>query len=282
MRRAAARARGTRRTAGGRPAARAPEAGPERLQKILARAGLASRREAEAWIRAGRLTINGAVATLGARAGARDQVRLDGRLVRAHDPGGAVFLCHRSPGESLRTPAQAANLAAAPPPARAALIERLPRRAGRRFIAVSPMPRIDGGLELVSSDGELALRLQRAVHTLESEFGVRVRGELASEQLENIRGGTLDSGTRLEVGRCEASGGEGANRWYALTVRGASGKEVRQLFERHGALVSRVQRTRLGALALERTLARGQFRELTAAELAALLADASAAAGSGG
>src|SRR4029077_20857056 len=80
--------------------------GAERLQKVLARAGLASRREAEVWIRAGRLTINGAVATLGARVGPRDQVRLDGRLVRARAAAPArVFLCHRSPGEPLVTPA---------------------------------------------------------------------------------------------------------------------------------------------------------------------------------
>src|ERR1700756_5162554 len=87
-----------------RPAARhaAPLGahGPERLQKVLARAGIASRREAEAWIRAGRLTINGAVATLGARAAPADQLRLDGRLLHVRPAGGArVFLCPRSPSE---------------------------------------------------------------------------------------------------------------------------------------------------------------------------------------
>jgi 23S rRNA pseudouridine2605 synthase len=240
--------------------------GPERLQKVLARAGLASRREAEAWIRAGRLTINGALATLGARVGPDDRVQLDGRLVRAREAQGhaRVFLCHRSPGEPLRAGAGAG--------ARAALIERLPRRAGRRFIAVSPMPQPDGGLELVSADGGLAARLQRSVHALVSEFGVRVRGELTAPQREGILGGVLDSGVALAVERCESAGGEGANRWYTLRVRGASGKEVRQLFERQGALVSRVLRTHLGPLTLERSLGRGQFRELTAEELHALAA----------
>ena len=133
------------------------------------------------------------------------------------------------------------------------------------------MPRPDGGLELVTSDGELALHLQRAVHSLTSEFSVRVRGELSAPQLEGIRGGALDSGAQLAVERCEAGGGEAANRWYALTVRGASGRQVRQLFERQGALVSRVLRTQLGPVMLERTLARGRFRELTQAERRALL-----------
>ena len=277
MRRAPRPAGAARRRAPGRPrgptAARAA-ARPltERLQKMLARAGLASRREAEVWIRAGRLTVNGRTATLGARVAPHDQVRLDGRLVRAHAaPARArAFVCHRSPGEPLRTPADPGD-GAAGETLRAALLERLPRRSGRRFIAVSPMPRPDGGLELVTSDGELALHLQRAVHSLTSEFSVRVRGELSAPQLEGIRGGALDSGAQLAVERCEAGGGEAANRWYALTVRGASGRQVRQLFERQGALVSRVLRTQLGPVMLERTLARGRFRELTQAERRALL-----------
>jgi 23S rRNA pseudouridine2605 synthase len=235
---------------------------PERLQKVLARAGLASRREAEVWIRAGRLTVNGIPATLGLRVAPGDQLRLDGRLVRAReDPGGArAFLCHRSPGEALEN-----------------ALARLPRRAARRFIAVSPMPRVDGGLELLTSDGSLARTLQRRVRALSSEFGVRVRGALAAGQLTGILEGTLDSGTRLVVEHCAAAGGEAANRWYTLSVRGASGKQVRQLIERQGALVGRVLRTRLGPLALERSLGRGRARELSAEELQSLLA-----AGTGG
>ena len=96
--------------------------------------------------------------------------------------------------------------------------------------------------------------------------------ELAGGGAREILGGELDSGEHLAVGRCEGAGGEAANRWYTLVARGASGKQVRQLFERHGALVSRVQRTRLGPLALERTLGRSQFRELAQEELDALLA----------
>jgi 23S rRNA pseudouridine2605 synthase len=85
----------------------------------------------------------------------------------------------------------------------------------------------------------------------------------------------LDNGERLEVERCEAGGGEGSNRWYSLAARGASGKDVRQLFERQGALVSRILRTQLGPLALDRKLSRGHFRELLPDELTALLSAAS-------
>lgn len=248
---------------------------PERLQKVLARAGLASRREAEEWIRAGRITVNGEVATLGVRAGPGDDIRLDGRVVhqRAASTAGAVFICHRSPGENLRQPLTTGSEDDTPAhsSARQALTERLPRRAGRRFIAVSPMPRIDGGLELVTSDGELAAKLQRGVKHLSSEFSVRVKGELSEEQIDRILEGALDTGEALAVERCEPAGGEAANRWYALEARGASGKEVRQLFERQGALVSRVLRTRLGPLTLERTLARGRFRPVTPDELASFI-----------
>jgi 23S rRNA pseudouridine2605 synthase len=178
---------------------------------------------------------------------------------------------HRSPGESLTQPNTETQSESGDAPG-AALIERLPARAGRRFITISPMPRVDGGLELVTSDGELGVKLQRSVRNLVSQFSVRVLGELSAEQIENILGGTLDSGERIEVVSCEAAGGEGANRWYTLIARGASGKEVRQLFERQGALLSRVQRTHLGPLTMERGLGRGQFRELAPEELQGLLA----------
>jgi 23S rRNA pseudouridine2605 synthase len=241
----------------------------------LSRAGLASRREVEDWIRAGRITVNGAPAVLGIRVSSSDQLRLDGRLIRQRETSGGptAFICHRSPGESLTQPnssdAPSEDGEAAPS---TALIERLPARAGRRFITISPMPRVDGGLELVTSDGELGVQLQRSVRHLVSQFSVRVLGELSPEQLQNILGGTLDSGEQIEVMSCEPSGGEAANRWYTLVARGASGKEVRQLFERQGAVVSRVQRTHLGPITMERTLGRGQFRELTPEELHALLA----------
>jgi 23S rRNA pseudouridine2605 synthase len=249
---------------------------PERLQKVLARAGLASRREAEDWIRAGRLTVNGQAATLGIRVSPDDEVRLDGRVIhqRAPQSGGRAYVYHRSPGESL-------DAAPAETPDAVPLLARLPKRAGRRFVVVSPMPRIDGGLEIVCGDGELTVRLQRSVRRLSSELSVRVRGELSEQQIEGVLGGVLDSGARLAVLGCEPAGGEGANRWYAITARGASGKDVRQLFERQGAIVSRVLRTRLGTLALERSLARGHFRELTREEIAALLSEAAADAAAG-
>lgn len=233
-------------------ASRTPVA--ERLQKRLANAGVGSRREVEAWIRAGRLTVNGQPAVLGQKVLPSDQIRLDDRPVRqraAADAAQTLFVAHRSPGEDLREE----------------LIPRLPRRAGRRFMAISPMPHQDGGIELLTADGALAAQLQRAVSALASEYRVRVKGELIETQRAGVLDGHLDDGSALNVESLEDGGGEGANRWLCVTARGASGKEIRQLMERNGALVSRVLRTRLGTLALTRDLLRGQFREVTAPEL---------------
>lgn len=227
----------------------------ERLQKVLAEAGLASRRQAEDWIRAGRVTVNGTPAVLGQRVQPRDEVRVDGRPVRAARKRGRdslpdqVFLCHRSPGDDLQQ----------------GLVPRLPRRAGRRFVAISPMPRIDGGLELLTSDGALAARLQRRVRDSLAEFSVRVRGDLNDAGREAVLRGELDDGSVLRVESLEASGDEGdaSNRWYHIGALGPSGKAVRQLFERQGVVVSRVMRTSLGGLRLTRDLGRGHFRPLT-------------------
>jgi len=241
--------------------AASPEA--ERAQKVLSALGLASRREAEAWIRAGRLTINGRTAALGDRVARGDELRLDGRLVR--QPGKAqrwpVLLCHRSPGQPLLADGGGEGSLAA----------GLPRRVGRRFVSVSPLPQPDGGLELLTADGELATRLQRAVRALPVVYSLRSRGELNPGQLDAIRAGRLDRGISLRVLDIAEGGGGGANRWYRIETLGASGNDLRQLLERAGVAVSRLLRTQLGTLELERTLPRGRHRELRPEELSSLL-----------
>lgn len=212
--------------------------------------------------------MNGGPAALGTRVHAHDQIRLDGRLVRLKPVGTEqVLVCHRSPGEPLDRRSHSEPLDLSAEADRPGLLERLPHAAGRRFVAVSPMPLQDGGLELVTSDGELAEKLQRSVRGLIAEYSVRLRGELDEAQLQSVLAGTLDTGGRVTVLDCTPGGGEGANRWYSLSARGASGRDVRRLLEHAGAVVSRVLRTRLGSVALDRTLARGQFRKLAPDEL---------------
>jgi len=272
-----------------------PAASPaERLQKVLSQLGLGSRREAEGWIRAGRVTVNGKAAVLGMRVAGSDQLKLDGRTIRRQLSADVpVFLVHRSPGEPLLPPraasmdgaadpagAAAGTVGSGPlgsgplgssPPRGASIAERLPRRAGRRFMSISPMPSVDGGLELLTADGSLATRLQRAVHAQEMEFSLRIRGELSEQQRQGILEGMLDSGAALRVLELEPTGGEASNRWYRLLAAGASGNDIRQLVERQAATLVRMLRTRIGTLALPRTLARGHFRELEGAEVTSLL-----------
>jgi 23S rRNA pseudouridine2605 synthase len=248
----------------------APSGAAERLQKYLAQRGLGSRRAVEEWIRAGRLSVNGRVAELGVKVSQHDDIRLDGRPIRVRAAAGAqVFIFNRSAGDPLREAADG----------RAPLIERLPKSAGRRFIAVSPMPGIDGGLELVTSDGGLATKLQRAIHRQPSEFNVRVKGLLGPDQLAGVESGKLDRSVPIAVESLTSSEAdlEGSNRWYTIVVRGASGKDIRQLFERQGALVSRTQRVAVGSLKLDKSLARGQYRQLTEEEVGSLLKPASRA-----
>lgn len=258
-----------------------PPRGPdsERLQKYLAQRGLGSRRAIEEWIRAQRITVNGRIAELGIKVTHQDDIRLDGRQIRTRAAAGSqAFMFNRSAGDPLR-PEDAARVTRDAEGARPALIDRLPKTAGRRFIAVSPMPGVDGGLEIVTSDGALATRLQRAVHGLACEFNVRVKGLLGPDQLAGVESGKLDRPSRMTIESVKTSDAdlEGSNRWYTVTARGASGKDIRQLFERQGALVSRVMRLSMGTLVLDKTLSRGQYRALEEDEIAALLAPAAAA-----
>lgn len=235
----------------------------ERLQKYLAQRGLASRRGVEEWIRAQRLTVNGRIAELGQKVTPADDIRLDGRPIKQRATAAAqVFIFNRSPGDPLRESTAE----------RAALIERLPKNAGRRFIALSPMPGIDGGLELVTSDGALAAKLQRGVHKLPTEFSVRVKALLGPDQLAGVESGKLDRPVRMTIESLSTSEAdlEGSNRWYSIVARGASGKDIRQLFERQGVLVSRILRISLGPIVLDKSLSRGQFRQLTDEEIESL------------
>lgn len=241
-----------------------PVGAAERLQKYLAQRGLGSRRAVEEWIRAGRLSVNGRIAELGQKVSHADDIRLDGRVIKTRAAEGAqVFMFNRSPGDPLREGDEE----------RPALIERLPKTAGRRFVAVSPMPGIDGGLEIVTSDGALGEKLQRANHRLACEFSVRVKGLLGPDHLESVKSGKLDRAARMVVDSVTTSEAqlEGSNRWYSVIVRGASGKDIRQLFERQGALVSRVLRISMGEVKLDKTLSRGQHRQLTEEEVASLM-----------
>jgi 23S rRNA pseudouridine2605 synthase len=235
----------------------------ERVQKLLSAAGIGSRREVERWIRAGRLQINGEVPALGAKLAARDRITLDGRPVRLHAPGAKeprVLLFHRSPGETL-------DLKAAT--SRAAEHLNLPRSSGR-WLAIQPMPPVDGGLEILTDDGSWAHRVSRGVHALTVDYVLRMRGPLKNELVEEFRAATDCEGEAMSILQADAQYGAGFNHWLNVTVRATRSAQVRHWWAARGIIVSRLMRVRFGPVHLSRDLPRGHSRAMLASERNAL------------
>ena len=233
----------------------------ERIQKILAARGVGSRRQVEAWIVAGRITVNGKPASPGQPVGARDDIRLDGRrlrLDRGADSSHQGIVYHRPAQEDIR----AGSGGSAP-----SSLERLPKASGRRWIPISPLAARDGGLELFVTDGELAAALTRRGVAISSEYSVRVRGgfdEAGIEGLLQTQAGSVAA--KGEITTVLPAGGEGSNRWLQVEVRGLRPRDLRQIFEGCGLEANRILRTRFGPIAMDRALARGRSRPLTDAE----------------
>jgi 23S rRNA pseudouridine2605 synthase len=257
---------------------------PERIQKVLARLGVGSRRQVEAWIREGRLGVNGAPAQIGAHIGPRDRVTLDGRPLRLREPDSdtRVVIYHRparkgagvvDDPDALTQPVRGSDTTSAADEG-FDLQSRLPRRAGRRWMAVSPLPPNDSGLELLTSDGDLAQALMRKVSTLPIEFALRVRGEPTDEQLERLRSGIVDDDTHMQVQAVEAAGGEGFTRWVKLVARGGRARDVHRLCAAAGIELSRLMRVAIGPLRMDRSLARERLRSLKPHEVEKLRAAA--------
>jgi 23S rRNA pseudouridine2605 synthase len=251
----------------------------ERIQKVMSAAGIGSRREVERWIREGRLHVNGSVPELGVKLGERDRITLDGRPVRLRADGrdSHVLLFHRSPGENL-------DLKAAT--ARAAELLNAPRSAGR-WLAIQPLPPVDGGLEILTDDGSWANRVSRGVHALTMDYVLRMRGALNEGLIEEFRGATDCEGEAMSILKAEPQYGEGANHWLTVTVRATRSAVVRHWWAARGLVVSRLMRIRFGPVHLSRELPRGHSRAMLTSERNALVneidaAVAAAAAGAAG
>ena len=238
----------------------------ERLQKVLAAAGLGSRRQVEEWIRAGRVDVNGEIAQLGDRVRPTDRIRVDGRVVPARrlEPPERQILVYNKPEGELVTRAD--------PEGRRTVFESLPRPKGGRWVAVGRLDINSMGLLLLTTDGELANRLMHPSREVEREYAVRVLGEVTPAVLER-----LQSGVRLDDGPARFDsvadlGGEGANHWYRVTLREGRYREVRRMWDAVDVKVSRLKRIRFGPVTLGSTDRAGRWRDATAEERAALLA----------
>ncbi|MCK9531117.1 MAG: pseudouridine synthase [Gammaproteobacteria bacterium] len=238
----------------------------EKLQKVLARAGFASRRELEEWIAAGRISVNGKVATLGERVGENDIIRVDGRVVqraRLAPRERRVLIYHKPLGEVCTR---------SDPEGRPTIFDNLPRLTNGRWVTIGRLDINTSGLLLLTNDGELANRLMHPSSEIEREYAVRVLGEISEETLGRLRSGVqLDDG-EARFDALVDGGGEGANHWYHVTLREGRNREVRRLWESQGVAVSRLTRVRYGNVTLPRSVRPGRFADLKGPDLEGLLA----------
>jgi 23S rRNA pseudouridine2605 synthase len=241
----------------------------ERLQKVLAAAGLASRRDAEAWIRAGRVTVNGKAAVIGQRVEASDQIAVDGRRIRLERaaPDNLVLIYHRTPGEALK-----AETAAEGEGAGTTTYDRLPKLRGRRWLPLAPLAPTDGGLEVFTTDGGLRAAASKATDRLGSAYAERVSGEPTAELVETFPARALIAEPPFEISKVHGAGGEGRNRWFEFELKTGHGRDLRNLLSAAGLEVSRILRTRYGPVTMDRAISRGRHRELEPEERDALYA----------
>lgn len=243
------------------------ETSQERLQKLLARAGYGSRRQIEDMIRAERLRVNGKLATLGDHAGRDDDVRLDGRrlnLVKRLDVRCRV-LAYKKHVDQVVTRRD--------PEGRPTVFRKLPKLTGGRWLAVGRLDVNTSGLLLMTTDGELARRLELPSCGLEREYAVRVHGQVDAAMLERLRVGVeLEDGVaRFEwIGEHKHDGS--TNRWFNVIVCQGRNRIVRRLWESQGVTVSRLMRVRFGPVELPGGIKAGRGQELRPREVTKLAA----------
>lgn len=230
----------------------------EKLQKVLARAGHGSRREIEAMIEQGRVSVDGKVATLGDRVDTRQplKVRIDGHIVSIKEKDEVIcrILAYYKPEGELCTRKD--------PDGRPTVFDRLPRMKGARWIAVGRLDVNTSGLLLFTTDGELANRLMHPSQEVEREYSVRVFGAVDDAMLQRLRLGVQLEDGPASFKSIKFQGGEGINQWFNVTLTEGRNREVRRLWESQGVQVSRLIRVRYGDIKLPKLVPRGGWAEL--------------------
>ncbi len=244
-----------------------PNAPPEptqRLHKLLALAGLGSRRDMEELIVSGRVTVNGTPAVVGQGVTQHDVVRLDSRPLRlpfeAELP--QVLIYHKPEGEIVSQD---------DPEGRASVFDKLPKVKNGKWIAIGRLDMNTSGLLIFTTSGELANRFMHPRYEVEREYAVRIFGELTEGQIAQLK-----EGIELEDGPANfdsiiPQGGEGANHWYQVILREGRNREVRRLFEAFQLPVSRLMRVRFGPVNLPPRVKRGKMLKLEQKEVVGLL-----------
>lgn len=235
-----------------------------KLHKVLADAGVGSRRDMEELIIAGRVSVNGEPAHVGQRVGPNDKVRVNGRLIMRPrmDRLPRVILYHKPAGEIVSHD---------DPEGRATVFARLPRIRSGKWLSVGRLDLNTEGLLILTTSGELANRLSHPRYGSEREYAVRILGELGDQKVSELTSGvTLEDGP-AQFNSLDYIGGEGSNRWYRVTLSEGRNREVRRMFQTAGVTVSRLIRTRFGDVVLPSNLRRGRWDELSPELVGALM-----------
>ncbi len=232
-------------------------ASTEKLHKVLADAGLGSRRDMEELINSGRVSVNGEPSYVGQRVSPTDLIKVNGRplrrAVRTGEEIPQVLIYHKPSGEIVSRE---------DPEGRPTVFDHLPRMRGGRWIAVGRLDFNTEGLLLFTDNGELANRLMHPRYEIEREYAVRVQGELSKENKDKLlKGIKLDDGP-ARFTDVEEIGGKGFNRWYRVKLSEGRNREVRRMFEAVDLPVSRLIRIRYGSINLPQNLTRGKFERL--------------------
>ncbi|HRY89285.1 MAG TPA: pseudouridine synthase, partial [Rubrivivax sp.] len=240
-----------------------PDPEAPKLHKVLAQAGIGSRRDMEQLVVEGRITVNGQPAHVGQRICFGDQLRIDGKPVKVRivPPPPRVLAYHKPAGEVVTHD---------DPQHRPTVFRRLPRLPQGKWQSVGRLDLNTEGLLLFTNSGELANQLMHPRFGVEREYAVRVLGPLDDAQRERLLQGVEIDGQPCAFKSLEDAGGEGANRWYRVVITEGRNREVRRLFEAVGHAVSRLIRVRYGCVVLPRGLRRGVWVDLDDADVQAL------------
>ena len=232
-----------------------PDPMAPKLHKVLAQAGIGSRREMEQLIQDGQVSVNGEPAHIGMRIEQGDQIRIAGRpiKVRIAPAPARVLAYHKQVGEVVTHH---------DPEGRPTVFRHLPRLQSGKWLSVGRLDINTEGLLLFTNSGDLANQLMHPRFGVEREYAVRVLGTLETEQRARLLEGVDIDGQKAAFRSIEDGGGEGLNRWYRVVITEGRNREVRKLFDAVGLTVSRLIRIRYGTVVLPRGLKRGVWVEI--------------------
>ncbi len=232
----------------------------ERIQKLLAVAGVASRREVERWIADGLVTVNGKKAQLGDRATRFDEIRVEGRAINLEDAGTSrrVLVYNKPVGEVCTRN---------DPEGRPTVFDHLPKTKGERWINIGRLDINTSGLLLFTTDGDLANKLMHPSSGVDREYAVRIRGDVDEAMIERLKEGVLLEDGLAKFTDVRFFDGEGQNKWYHVVLMEGKNREVRRLWESQNVAVSRLKRVRYGCIFLPSNVPVGTWVELSQREV---------------